>query len=261
MKYKAKQVLLFLPVIILVSAFSIFAQRDDLTRGKWKLVEANGKAVTNSAAFIDFDRAGNRFTGNTGCNTMNGTADIRGRQIDLTRIVTTKRMCKLMAGNVAEGEFLKALGDTVRFGTNGDTLRMFDRRGRRILRFTRMADEPAGGAAKLGGKKWSLESIKERRTFAPITGAFIRFDESKGSIGGDTSCNVFGGEYSTSGRDSIAFTDMISTMRACIEDGKMNVEREMMAGLRAANRYEVRDGRLFLYRGNRLELTFRQERN
>jgi heat shock protein HslJ len=259
MKYKAKQFFLILPALILVSAFSSFAQ-GDLTRGKWKLTEANGRAATNSAAFIDFEPGLAKYTGNTGCNGLTGSVEARGRSIDFTTIATTKRMCKLMAGNVPEGEFLNALQDTTRFTIDGNALRLFDRRGRRVLRFTRTAsDQPTIGPAKLAGRKWSLESIKGRQTFVPLPDAFVRFDEKRKSVGGDTSCNSFGGSYRISGRDSIAVTNVIMTMRACLEDNKMAVQHDLTEGLRAANRYEIRDGRLFLYRGTRLELTFRQD--
>jgi len=39
----------------------------------------------------------------------------------------------------------------------------------------------------------------------------------------------------------------------------MAVERDMLDGLRVARRFDIRDGRLFLYRGNDLLLTFRGE--
>ena len=37
---------------------------------------------------------------------------------------------------------------------------------------------------------------------------------------------------------------MISTMRACIEDERMNVEREFKNGLQKANRYEISKGKI-----------------
>ena len=104
-----------------------------------------------------------------------------------------------------------------------------------------------------------LESIRDRKTFAPIKGAFINFDAAKGSAGGNSGCNVFGGEYTVNG-EKIAITDVVSTMRACIEDDKMAVERDLFDGLRTANRFEISDGRLRLYRGRTLLLTFRGER-
>ena len=48
-------------------------------------------------------------------------------------------------------------------------------------------------------------------------------------------------------------------MRACIEDERMNVEREFKNGLENANRFELAGGKLNLYRNRNLLLTFRAE--
>ncbi len=83
------------------------------------------------------------------------------------------------------------------------------------------------------------------------------FNSKKKSAGGNAGCNVFGGDY-TATNNTLKITEIISTMRACIEDDKMSVEREFLDGLRSANRYNIRNGKLFLYRGNVLLLTLRR---
>jgi heat shock protein HslJ len=266
MKFTAKQFLLLLPVFVLSAGLLTFGQgrapaAPELAVGRWKLIEANGNAVTNSEAFIDFRKGLGELTGSTGCNTMNGRVSVRGTFVDISAVATTKRMCKLMEGNVAESEFLRALAAAVRFNSNGKILHLFDREGRGILRFRRddKDADPDAGPVSMTAAKWVLESIKGRQTFVALPYAFIRFDERRRSVGGDTSCNSFDGSYRTFGRDSIALTNVIMTMRACVESSKMSVQREMLDGLRVSNRYEIRDGRLNLYRGNRLELTFRPD--
>jgi len=162
-----------------------------------------------------------------------------------------------MAGNIPESTFLKALEDATRYSQTNGTLRLMDRRGRTVLRLTRVRNEqPTLG--RLQDRKWVLEQIKGRQTFVPLPYAFVNFDAQKGSAGGNSGCNVFGGNYKASG-SSITISNIISTMRACIEDDKMAVERDMLDGLRVARRFDIRDGRLFLYRGNDLLLTFRGE--
>lgn len=249
--------LIFTFAFILVGSAIAFGQGDDLSDTQWKLVEANGQAVTNSSAMIKIDEDMKRFTGSTGCNQMFGSVSIRGRNIDFRSIGTTKRMCKLMAGNVAENVFLKALEDTKRFTETNRTLALMDRRGRTILRFTRMRTG-VQESIRLEDRKWVLEQIKGRQTFVPLPYAFLTFDAEKGTAGGNSSCNSFGGNYKVSG-SSITITNVISTMRACIEDNKMSVERDLFEGLRFARRFEIKDGRLHLYRGNEILLTFRGE--
>lgn len=258
---KRTATLFFTFTLIITGAAAAFGQRRSLADTTWKLIEAGGVRVTRSAAALSFDSTGRSFTGNTGCNAMSGTVDIRGRNIDFGAVRTTKRACKLADGNVGESVVLDGINKTRSFDVRGDTLRLNDRRGRTLLRFTRddrMAD--GGDASRLDDRKWVLEQIKGRQTFVALPYAFLNFDSRKMSVGGDTSCNVFGGGYSVD-RDKIRFTDLMSTMRACVEDNsKMVVEREMLAGLRTADRFEIHENRLFLYRGRSLELTFRGER-
>jgi heat shock protein HslJ len=125
------------------------------------------------------------------------------------------------------------------------------------LRFTHLR-EGQQTSSRLDDRKWVLEQIKGRQTYVPLPYAFVNFDAKKNGVGGNSSCNVFGGDYRATGK-SITITNLISTMRACIEENKMSVERDMLDGLRMARKFEIKDGRLFLYRGNELLLTFRGE--
>lgn len=248
--------------IIILGAGGVFAKSADIDGIQWTLTYANGREVTSSLAYFEIDRNGRRFTGSTGCNRMFGTVEVKGQTIDFAGIGMTKKMCRPEPGSVSEMSFVNALDKAVRYVRNGTTLHVFDRRGRTILRFKRLVrlppvqDEPAGNG--LGDRKWVLESIGNRRNVAPIKGAFVNFDAAKGSAGGNSGCNVFGGEYTAAG-SRITIKEIVSTMRACIEDDRMTIEREFLDGLRAANRFEIRGGRLFLYRGSRLLLTLRGE--
>ena len=258
MTYSTAKTAFITTSLLLILATTGFAQSGRLGGTEWKLVAANGMAFPAATASLAINADATSFTGTAGCNLMAGSMDVDGRRVDFSPAITTRRYCMLTRGNVADHVVTSALDDAVRFHENRDTLSLYDRRGRERLRFHRISGDDKGRGARLGGQKWMLESIKDRRTFAPITGAFINFDERKHSAGGDTSCNAFGGDYSTSGT-RIRFSNIISTMRACVEDSKMSVDREMLGGLRAANRFEIRDSRLFLYRGQELLLTFRRE--
>ena len=248
-------------MMILAGSVGAMAQGDRINGIQWTLTYANGREVTSALAYIQFEEDG-KFTGSTGCNRMFGNADLKGQRIAISGIGSTKKMCKLPEGSVGEAVFLKALERGSHFSRNGNTLTVSDQRGRTILRFKRRVklppvEEPSEGLT-LDNRKWVLESIKNRRTFAPIKGAFINFDAAKRSAGGDSSCNSFGGRYSVNG-SRIRITDIVSTMRACIEDDRMNVEREFLNGLRTANRYEIKNDRLMLFRGQALLLTLRPE--
>lgn len=245
--------------IIIFGATGVLAKAADIEGNRWMLTHANGRQVTGALAYFEIEPDSKRFTGSTGCNRMFGTVDVRGQRIDFSGIGTTKRMCKLEPGSVSEIGFVNALDKAARYLRDGNKLNVLDRNGRTILRFIRQIKfPPVEAPAGLEDKKWVLESIKNRKTLAPIKGAFINFDAGKGSAGGNSGCNVFGGEYTVSG-SKIAIREIVSTMRACVEDDRMTIEREFLDGLRTASRFEIKNGRLFLYRGRNLLLTLRGE--
>ncbi len=251
-------------VILAASSMGVSARVDRVSNIQWTLSYANGRVVTDSSAYFEIDAEQKRFTGNAGCNRMFGAVTVNDRRIEFSNVGTTKMMCKLPSGNGSEMAFLNAMGKASRYAQLGNTLHIYDRNGRTVLRFKRLVKQaPVETPAKtfsLEDRKWVLESIKNRKTLVAIKGVFVNFNLKKGSAGGNSGCNVFGGDLTAQG-SKIKITDVISTMRACTEGGKMDTEREFFDGLRDADRYEIKDGRLFLYEGRKLLLTFRGEAN
>ena len=253
-------------VIFAVSAAA--AQRQSLGNAEWKLTEAYGQRARQTNAMLDFDDNLSRFTGNGGCNRIFGPVTITADRMRFGQIGSTRMMCKLAPGSIPETTVLRGLNATRKYSIARGELTLTDNRGSVLLRFQRTdrgqgnnGNNGNGAAQKLDDQRWVLEQIGNRQTYVPIRGVFINFDSSKRSVGGNTGCNVFGGSYSAN-RNTISMTELISTMRACIEDGKMQTERELLDGLRRADTFEIRssDNRLRLFDNGRLLLTFRGER-
>jgi len=256
-----KTVILSLAIMVFASVAAV-AQRDNISTAQWTLTYAYGKQANNPAAFFEINIGRTRFMGNTGCNQMFGAVNVSGKRINFSNISMTKRMCKMMPGSIPESTFTRALDEAVRYSQDGNTLNLYNRRGRVILGFKILGkqdpiDEDDSNIG-LENKKWMLESIGNSKKRVAIKDAFVVFDPSKSSAGGNSGCNVFGGSY-TSANKALSITEIISTMRACIEDGRMDVEREFLNGLRSSNRHEVKNGRLFLYQNQKLLLTLRGE--
>jgi heat shock protein HslJ len=190
---------------------------------------------------------------------MFGKLDINGRNINFGDIGTTKMFCTERGVMKLETDFINALEKVTRFENNGNNLKLYAR-NRLVLRFkgSKKSDSDNNSAVKLEDKKWVLESIKNRNLPKIEINPFINFDKAKSSAGGNTGCNVFGGSYTATG-EKIRIFNIISTMRACIEDERMNVEREFKNGLQNANRFEIKGGKLNLYQDKTLLLTFRAE--
>jgi len=245
--------------LLSLAGFAQNNRRNDLTGKHWDLTEINGARVYSSKAFLEVDDSEKRFTGNAGCNRMFGSVSVSGKNINFSGVGRTKMFCSERGVMKLEADFTRALERVTRFEKTGNNLSLYAR-NRLVLKFkgTEKPDQNDNAKIKLEDKKWVLESIKNRNLPEIETVPFINFDRQKKSAGGNTGCNVFGGSYTTNG-ETIRIFDIISTMRACIEDERMDVERQFKNGLENANRYEIQGRKLHLYRNQTLLLTFRAE--
>ena len=251
----------FLKVSIVIAIFSVGIFAQEYTG---KLVELNGQKVTNSKAFIGLKFRTGGMTGNAGCNRMFGSFSARGNSIRFSGIGTTRMFCTKSGGcDEAGGRVYARPG-------RGYALPIKRRHASDLCRAEAGAEVSASlrhrpgrrsgsgdpNYARLEDRKWVLDKdysgIDENSSAAP----FINFDKAKGSAGGNTGCNVFGGSYSVTGA-KIVISEIISTMRACIEDDRMDTERKFLDGLRKSSRFEIRGEELSLYQGPTLLLRFR----
>jgi len=225
---------------------------------RWSLVEINGAKIENIAAFIEFVAAEKRFAGNAGCNRMFGKFETDVDKIKLSGIGATKIFCSQEGIMKLESDFTKALEQTTRFEQKGETLNFYAGNNL-ILKFSSAAKNKSesenSNAVNLEDKKWILTSIAGKPLPKLEITPFLVFDTQKQSAGGDTGCNSFGGSYKAEA-NKISFIEIISTMRACIEDERMNVEREFLGGLQNANRFEIKNAKLNLFQNDNLLLTF-----
>ena len=94
-------------------------------RQQWAVVEMKGVPVQQSGgrrdAHIVFEIAEKRFTGNGGCNQVNGNYNLDKREIHFTDVVATKMSCDDID---FENVFLTELGKVDRYELNGNELRL-----------------------------------------------------------------------------------------------------------------------------------------
>lgn len=252
--------LFFLIAILSAFAVSAFAQVGQIGVRQWKLVQLNGENVLNTRAYLELNADQTRFSGNAGCNRMFGAVTVRRDRVDFSNVGTTKMACADRRAQRLETDFVRTLENVDRFDRRGNSLTLYVRR-RAVMKLTALTKqdpEDPTGRVRLEDKKWTLEAISGVPASKIGRTAFLVFDKVQGSAGGNSSCNVFGGSYTATG-SSIAITDVIATMRACIEDERMKIEREFLDGLRVANRYEIQGNKLMLYRNKRQLLTLNGE--
>lgn len=245
--------------MIAAATVATFAQADRIGTRQWKLVSVDGLNVGSASnAYLELNPAQSRFTGNTGCNRMFGSVNVQGRRLDFSNIGTTRMACVEPRARRVETAFVKALENADRFRERGNSLELYDR-NRLVIRLSSVTKQPPQEAiVRLEDRKWVLDAIEGKPVGKLGRTAFIVFDKQKQSAGGNSSCNVFGGSYTTKG-STLRITDVISTMRACVEDERMSIERQFLDGLQKTNRYEIEKEKLMLYRDKRLLLTLKGE--
>ena len=105
--------------------------------------------------------------------------------------------------------------------------------------------------------KWRLVKIyTDSHTISVSTKAFIRMDKSKGSAGGNGSCNSFGSTMKLEG-NAISFTNIFSTKIYC--DEVQSIENAFLGHLQKVTRYEIKGKTLSLFNGDRLLLEFEKD--
>ncbi len=108
----------------------------------------------------------------------------------------------------------------------------------------------AGG--DLAGTSWVLVSYDGLPPM-PKTQPSLIFDS--GSLGGNSSCNHFGGEYRING-DTITIDNLAWTLMACMDEGVMEQEQAYMQMLGGELRYEIAGDQLILTTANGEQLIF-----
>lgn len=233
----------------------VFAQSASLSGKRWSLTEMNGNAISSSGAFIEFTDAAKRVSGNASCNRFFGGATVTDRTMRFSGMGSTRMFCSGLME--AEQEFLDAMKSVTRYRVRGSVLTLYAGR-KAVLKFEGMTNDDAPEPQKfgLGDRKWLLDTIGQNEKVAATYGAFINFDPEEKTAGGNTGCNVFGGNYTAEG-GKFSFMNTIATLRACIEDDRNDLERKMLEALESADRIEIFEDRLTLYSGSRVVLVFR----
>jgi heat shock protein HslJ len=90
---------------------------------QWVLVEMKGVPVQQSGgrrdAHISFDVAAKRFTGNGGCNQINGNYGVDKQEIKFTEVISTKMSCNDIE---FENAFLATLSSIDHYEVRGGDL-------------------------------------------------------------------------------------------------------------------------------------------
>jgi heat shock protein HslJ len=193
------------------------------------------EAVAATALF-----EGGKVSGNSGCNTYNGSYTLDGDKITISQLATTMMAC----GDVQmalEAAFTTAMGKVATWSITGDTLELKTAEGKVGLRFA-ATESPA-----LTGTRWVATGINNGRggvesvaTGTEVTAIF----GDDGQVTGSGGCNTYNGPYTVDG-SKIKIGPVASTKMAC-EGSAGTQEAAYFMALEKATTFDFVQGRLEL---------------
>ncbi|HXF64154.1 MAG TPA: META domain-containing protein [Caldilineaceae bacterium] len=93
-------------------------------------------------------------------------------------------------------------------------------------------------ADPLANSEWRLVSMGAADSPAPVIGEdAITLSFADGQAGGHSGCNEYGGSYQVE-NGALVFGEIVSTLRACVDEAVMQQEQQYLGALRAAGRFE-----------------------
>ncbi|MBD0324863.1 MAG: META domain-containing protein [Pyrinomonadaceae bacterium] len=111
--------------------------------------------------------------------------------------------------------------------------------------------ESSSAESKLANTQWRLMSFGATGAESPViegTTITLKFG-ADGRAGGSGGCNSYGGGYRERG-DNLSFNQIISTKRACLEQGANQQEQRYFTALESASKFKLSDNRLTLFHGD-----------
>lgn len=107
-----------------------------ISKGTWLVVKVKDIAAFSRNPVIEIDLSEGKIKGSTGCNRFSGNIVIKGKEVKISNVATTKMMCKDIEN---ETTFIKVLNQAALYKIEGDSLFLFSKDGETLMecRFTK----------------------------------------------------------------------------------------------------------------------------
>ncbi len=204
---------------------SCSVQEDVNVEGQWNIVTLNGKTVdTENIPYIGFDTEEGRIFGNSGCNYINGTFNLKdGNIIEFGNVGSTMMSCPDMQ---IEQEVLSTLEKVGKIKAEGEALSLCDAKGNQLIKLEKRFEEVAYSAIE---GKWNMVKVEGEDIPSDLDGIpFLSFTADLNVAGLAGYNNVHGAvALDEADTTSIQFENMAATRKMGpnmeFEDNMMNV--------------------------------------
>jgi heat shock protein HslJ len=216
-------------------------RRPVLDGRNWVLTRIDGQPSGIDSAVLRFNSPTKRFAIKI-CNQFSGQFAQDGLNLTITDVISTKMMCGDPLGPI-EFRFQAALAKVNRAETDGAGLFLMAD-GKVVLEFAERAslEDVNWGVTEVGGKK------------VVTSGDVPYINLSKSSLTGFTACNQIFGKYVREG-GALRFSDVGMTKMACTEDGVADIEIGIVDAIKRSERFEINNGALVIFAGDKVLMT------
>ncbi len=211
-----------------------------LSGGAWQLTShastdgSATKATSSPPAGTLVFAADGKLSGSTGCNSFNGTYMQSGSALTVTVGPLTLMACSGAAA-AQETAVLASLAKVDSF-TSGSKLQLKSG-GDSVLTYEADVTGLAGSSWVATGINNDMGGVVSDANATKVTAKF----NTEGGISGSGGCNTYGADFTTSGKNGLKISPVVSTMMACEPTSVMTTEQQYFAALARVTKYQ-RDG-------------------
>ena len=260
--HRAVPVVLLLVVVALVTA-GCSGNNDDGAGGSsddgttaapfqgtnWVLTDRSDLGTALGSVAVTARFTTDTMTGSAGCNTYRAPIARDDPKVEVTGSIATTQMACIGGADSVERAYLAVLPDVRTYVIDGNVLTLRDLDGSTLLVYR------AGGVADLVGDWTAISYFTGDAIQSVSTGATVTARFTPETVNGNGGCNQFSGPADIGG-ETIRLGPLASTLIGCAEPIATQ-EQDYLAALELARTYEVKGGRLTLFRqGGTIAATF-----
>lgn len=222
----------------LVSAASIEGQT-------WRLASMPGHDLAKLGAgqYVTARFEAGRVSGFSGCNRFMGSYTVDRNQLTFGQLAGTMMACP-GAAMAIESAFNGSLAGTLQYVIAGERLVMLPVSGAPLV--FDLEPKPV-----LEGVKWEITGFNNGRqaVVSTVAGTHVTLSFKDGMLSGSSGCNTFRASYKLE-ENRIVVGPAMSTRKMCSGKGIMEQERQFLAALETAVKWDIDRGMLDMHRAD-----------
>lgn len=209
----------------------------------YKVIRMNGNPLVNADVSFSFDSTFQNISGKSGCNSFMASIKMNKKQskVCIKSAAATKMACPELQSKIEE-EFLTSISYKTFKISHKDGLMIWKSKKKEVLVLEAIAkplpQDPGATTGRPEKTPWNyfnqqdLKLIQMDGVSVKNSKAALKMDMSNNSFTGSNGCNRISGNMSTT-RNTVVFSDIISTKMMCTDELVATTERRFMEILRS----------------------------